>query len=129
MGGSGNFTADEAFIVKHFAGDVTYCVAGFLDKNMDPLNEDVEKMMSHSRMPLLVELFPFEEVDAKARGGGRGKKKQVRQLLLLLVQESAPTSHAQRRKHRQPRSHWGAGIGNSATTKTTRRPFAITTSS
>ena len=29
--------------MKHFAGDVTYCVDGFLDKNMDPLNEDVEK--------------------------------------------------------------------------------------
>eukprot|EP01048_Picozoa_sp_COSAG05_P001417 COSAG05_NODE_48_length_24425_cov_90.438543_8_plen_78_part_00 len=46
-------------------------------QNMDPLNEDVEKMMSMSRMPMLAELFPYEEADPKARGGGRGKKKQV----------------------------------------------------
>lgn len=76
LGASSNFTADEAFIVKHFAGDVTYCVDGFLDKNMDPLNEDVEKMMSQSVLPLLATLFPYVEQPA---GGGRGrsKRKQV----------------------------------------------------
>eukprot|EP01043_Picozoa_sp_COSAG02_P009111 COSAG02_NODE_304_length_25204_cov_11.025095_17_plen_1285_part_00 len=71
-----NFTPDEAFIIKHFAGDVTYCVEGFLDKNMDPLNEDVEKMMNHSGNFLLHDLFPYEEPDPNARGRGRGKKKQ-----------------------------------------------------
>eukprot|EP01043_Picozoa_sp_COSAG02_P010080 COSAG02_NODE_349_length_24073_cov_102.816092_6_plen_1343_part_00 len=71
-----NFTPDEAFIIKHFAGDVTYCVEGFLDKNMDPLNEDVEKMMFNSGNFLLHDLFPYEEPDPNARGRGRGKKKQ-----------------------------------------------------
>jgi myosin-6 len=67
---------DEAFIIKHFAGDVIYSVEGFLDKNMDPLNEDVEKMMFNSGLDLLRELFPYEAPDPNARGrGGRGKKK------------------------------------------------------
>jgi len=72
-----SFTPDEAFIIKHFAGDVTYCVEGFLDKNMDPLNEDVEKMMFNSSLDLLHDLFPYEEPDPNARGRGRGKKKKT----------------------------------------------------
>ena len=54
-----SFTPDEAFIIKHFAGDVTYAVEGFLDKNMDPLNEDVEKMMNQSKLDLIHQLFPY----------------------------------------------------------------------
>ena len=74
-GGTQAFTVDEAFVIKHFAGDVTYAVASFLDKNMDPLNEDVEKMMSMSGLPLIAELFEYEEPDPSARG--RKKKKQT----------------------------------------------------
>ena len=58
----------EAFVIKHFAGDVTYAVDKFLDKNMYPLNEDVEKMMSMSGLPLIAELFEYEEPDPSARG-------------------------------------------------------------
>ena len=76
-GGAGTtFTPDEAFVIKHFAGDVTYSVEGFLDKNMDPLNEDVEKMLFNSHNFLLHDLFPYEEADPNARGRGRAKKKQ-----------------------------------------------------
>jgi len=74
-GGTQAFTVDEAFVIKHFAGDVTYAVDKFLDKNMDPLNEDVEKMMSLSGLPLIAELFEYEEPDPSARG--RKKKKQT----------------------------------------------------
>jgi myosin-6 len=92
-----SFTKDEAFIVKHFAGDVTYCVTGFLDKNMDPLAEDVEKMMNQSSDSLISSLFPYEEVDPNART--RAKKKQTvagrftKQLGVLADTLSKTSSH------------------------------------
>ena len=37
---------EDAFILKHFAGDVTYVVHGWLDKNNDKLSDDYEKHMA-----------------------------------------------------------------------------------
>eukprot|EP00736_Rhodelphis_marinus_P011117 Rmarinus@m.122 len=39
---------DEAFVIKHFAADVCYSTAGFLDKNNDALHEDLEKILYES---------------------------------------------------------------------------------
>lgn len=36
---------DLRFTIRHFAGDVTYTVAGFLDKNNDSLQEDLLELM------------------------------------------------------------------------------------
>jgi len=66
-------TDKEGFILKHFAGDVTYSVLGWLDKNNDKLSEDYEKHLTLSTKKLVKEnLIKKEEEDAG--GGGKGKK-------------------------------------------------------
>jgi len=76
-GGKKGLTDKEAFIMKHFAGDVTYSVLGWLDKNNDKLSEDYEKHIAASSKVLLSDhLAKKEEEEAKgAKGGGRGKPK------------------------------------------------------
>jgi myosin heavy subunit len=39
------FSPSEAFVVQHFAGAVTYCVDGFVSKNMDPLPTELQALM------------------------------------------------------------------------------------
>jgi myosin heavy subunit len=39
------FGTDGKFTVKHFAGDVTYIVTSFLEKNNDSLQEDLMELM------------------------------------------------------------------------------------
>ncbi len=39
------FGNDGKFTIKHFAGDVTYHVAGFMEKNNDSLQEDLMELM------------------------------------------------------------------------------------
>jgi myosin heavy subunit len=52
----------RAFTVKHYAGDVTYDVLDFLDKNMDNLREDVVEVLATSKLDLVTFLY----------GGGGG---------------------------------------------------------
>eukprot|EP00056_Hartaetosiga_gracilis_P004149 m.72055 g.72055 ORF g.72055 m.72055 type:complete len:1021 (+) comp11724_c0_seq1:162-3224(+) len=49
---------DVNFKLKHFAGDVTYSVTGFLDKNKDTLFQDLKRLMYSCNDPMLKELFP-----------------------------------------------------------------------
>ena len=60
---------DVEFTVKHFAGDVTYSVEGWLEKNNDTLHSDFSEEMgkasqqvlafcSHPRSPSFAELAP-----------------------------------------------------------------------
>ncbi|XP_063159287.1 unconventional myosin-Ig [Candoia aspera] len=46
------------FRIKHYAGDVTYSVEGFLDKNKDTLFQDFKRLMYNSTDPLLQEMWP-----------------------------------------------------------------------
>ncbi|CAB4016632.1 unconventional myosin-Ia-like isoform X5, partial [Paramuricea clavata] len=46
------------FVLRHYAGDVTYSVNGFLDKNNDPLFRDLSQAMFQCEHPLLQQLFP-----------------------------------------------------------------------
>lgn len=93
-----SFGPDEAFVVKHFAGDVTYCVDHFLDKNMDPLDQGVEQTVRMSALPLLQTLF---KAAAKASSTSRGRTKKkttvagrfCKQLDELVATLSATTSH------------------------------------
>ncbi|KAM4046556.1 unconventional myosin-Ia isoform 2-T2 [Anomaloglossus baeobatrachus] len=49
---------DNAFRVEHYAGQVTYIVDGFLDKNNDLLFRDLSQAMWKSKHELLRSLFP-----------------------------------------------------------------------
>ena len=68
------------FIFKHYAGDVVYDPALFLEKNRDPLYKDIEDLCKDSSVPLVSALFaPAKDGagESKDAGGGgrRGGKK------------------------------------------------------
>ncbi|GAA6088166.1 unconventional myosin-Ig isoform X1 [Tachysurus ichikawai] len=46
------------FRIRHYAGDVTYSVEGFLDKNKDPLFQDFKRLMYNSSDPVLKDMWP-----------------------------------------------------------------------
>nr|XP_034985912.1 unconventional myosin-Ig-like [Zootoca vivipara] len=46
------------FRIKHYAGDVTYSVEGFLDKNKDTLFQDFKRLMYNSADPVLQDMWP-----------------------------------------------------------------------
>ena len=57
----------SAFVVRHFAGDVTYCVDGFIRKNNDALHDDLRAMIQRCSAPFLKQLHVdiySEEVNA-----------------------------------------------------------------
>lgn len=46
----------QEFGIKHYAGQVWYCVEGFLEKNRDPLRYDILELLSTSKQPLINEM-------------------------------------------------------------------------
>ncbi|XP_054674726.1 unconventional myosin-Ig [Grus americana] len=49
------------FRIKHYAGDVTYSVEGFLDKNKDTLFQDFKRLFYNSADPVLQAMWPDGE--------------------------------------------------------------------
>ena len=49
---------DSVFVIKHFAGDVSYNIAGFLEKNRDTLFRDLIEAAGSSSNPYVRGLFP-----------------------------------------------------------------------
>uniref|UniRef100_A0A8C6ZZF2 Myosin IG n=1 Tax=Nothoprocta perdicaria TaxID=30464 RepID=A0A8C6ZZF2_NOTPE len=49
------------FRIKHYAGDVTYSVEGFLDKNKDTLFQDFKRLLYNSTDPVLRAMWPDGE--------------------------------------------------------------------
>mmetsp|Transcript_21147 Transcript_21147/g.82083 ORF Transcript_21147/g.82083 Transcript_21147/m.82083 type:complete len:1100 (-) Transcript_21147:145-3444(-) len=58
---------DTAFSIKHYAGEVTYDVEGFCDKNKDTLFNDLIETMQCSTNDFLVKLFPEDTKDTSSR--------------------------------------------------------------
>jgi len=56
---------DTHFTLKHYAGDVTYNVVGFLEKNKDTLFQDLKYAMTTSSISLIQNLFPKEDSSAQ----------------------------------------------------------------
>ncbi|XP_072185071.1 unconventional myosin-Ig isoform X2 [Excalfactoria chinensis] len=52
---------DRDFRIKHYAGDVTYSVEGFLDKNKDTLFQDFKRLLYNSTDPVLRAMWPDGE--------------------------------------------------------------------
>lgn len=57
----------DEFCLKHYAGDVTYNVKGFLDKNNDLLFRDLRQAMSESSNSIIKVVFPSSDVVTKKR--------------------------------------------------------------
>lgn len=53
------------FILHHYAGDVGYSVAGWLEKNKDPINEHTAQLFSKASDPLVNQLFHDYNPDRK----------------------------------------------------------------
>uniref|UniRef100_A0A8D8YBU6 Myosin-IA n=3 Tax=Cacopsylla melanoneura TaxID=428564 RepID=A0A8D8YBU6_9HEMI len=46
------------FKIRHYAGDVVYNIAGFLDKNKDTLFQDFKRLLYSSKNPLISGMWP-----------------------------------------------------------------------
>uniref|UniRef100_A0A8C5D8T1 Unconventional myosin-Ih-like n=1 Tax=Gouania willdenowi TaxID=441366 RepID=A0A8C5D8T1_GOUWI len=55
------------FRLLHYAGEVTYCVVGFLDKNNDLLYRNGKEVMRQSKNAIIKHCFPSSEPDSKKR--------------------------------------------------------------
>ncbi|XP_054612452.1 unconventional myosin-Ih [Dunckerocampus dactyliophorus] len=55
------------FRLLHYAGEVTYCVVGFLDKNNDLLYRNGKEVMQQSKNVIIKHCFPPTEPDRKKR--------------------------------------------------------------
>ncbi|KAK1884380.1 Unconventional myosin-Ih [Dissostichus eleginoides] len=55
------------FRLLHYAGEVTYCVVGFLDKNNDLLYRNGKEVMRQSKNAIIKLCFPSTEPDSKRR--------------------------------------------------------------
>ncbi|KAK1334719.1 hypothetical protein QTO34_004285 [Cnephaeus nilssonii] len=51
------------FRIKHYAGDVTYSVLGFIDKNRDALFQDFKRLLYNSADPTLRAMWPEGQQD------------------------------------------------------------------
>ncbi|TIC72652.1 hypothetical protein E3Q00_03763 [Wallemia mellicola] len=62
---------DEGFIVQHYAGKVEYDTDGWLEKNKDPINDHLTKLLANSSDPYIADMFTeYASDDRKARGKG-----------------------------------------------------------
>ncbi|KAK4872802.1 hypothetical protein RN001_014831 [Aquatica leii] len=57
----------EEFRLIHYAGDVTYNIHGFLEKNNDLLFRDLKDAMSKSHNNIIQSVFPAKEQESKKR--------------------------------------------------------------
>ncbi|XP_056158181.1 unconventional myosin-Ih [Lampris incognitus] len=55
------------FRLLHYAGEVTYCVVGFLDKNNDLLYKNIKHLMCQSKNDIVRECFSTIDPDSRRR--------------------------------------------------------------
>jgi len=66
--------ANPSFSVSHYAGVVNYDALGWLDKNKDPLQNDLETTMKESKDGFVGRLFATDSRAAPVASKGAGKK-------------------------------------------------------
>lgn len=62
------FDSTGRFSVIHYAGRVEYTTVGWLEKNKDPLNENLTRLLATSNNPFIASLFSDYSSDARHRG-------------------------------------------------------------
>ena len=93
--GQKNYRADEAFAIRHFAGDVCYVGANFSDKNNDTLHSDFVQLCSGSSLALLSALYTTEG-DAggrKANTFNSVSRRFINDLNALMVDLNSTKAH------------------------------------
>lgn len=67
---------NQGFMLTHYAADVEYSTEGWLEKNKDPMNDNVTRLLATSTNPHIASLFAdCGEVDDEA-GGARSRVKK-----------------------------------------------------
>ncbi|CAF1090703.1 unnamed protein product [Adineta steineri] len=61
----------SSFIIHHYAGKVSYCALGFLEKNRDTLSDSVVDMFKHSQDDLIRLLFHGNPIDGTINSNNR----------------------------------------------------------
>lgn len=64
----------QGFIVKHYAGEVEYRTEGWLEKNKDPINDAVARLLAESTVPSIAALFTEYAEDPSGAPAKRGKR-------------------------------------------------------
>eukprot|EP01117_Protostelium_nocturnum_P014956 TRINITY_DN574_c0_g2_i1.p1 TRINITY_DN574_c0_g2~~TRINITY_DN574_c0_g2_i1.p1 ORF type:complete len:2184 (+),score=918.74 TRINITY_DN574_c0_g2_i1:142-6693(+) len=98
-------TSKNTFIIKHYAGDVSYTVTNFLEKNKDTLQEELMDLLTNSGSEFIANLFAEykaekERAKKEAESGGTMKKQtnkataatKFKEQLLALVATLTSTS-------------------------------------
>lgn len=93
------------FIVKHYAGDVTYDINSMTDKNKDQMLKDLLELLQSSQDTFLTSLFP-EKIDEsnKRRPPSAGDKIKTSANLLVDTLSQATPSYIRTIKPNQNRS-------------------------
>lgn len=65
----------KGFVVKHYAGDVDYSTKDWLQKNKDPINDAVARLLSQSEVPSIKAMFSEYAEDATSAVGGKRIKR------------------------------------------------------
>ena len=73
--------AQGTFMIKHYAGDVTYTAEGFLAKNADSLFKDLSRLTFQSSCTILKQLFP--EGNDKTWAGAQSREIIAAGIILL----------------------------------------------
>jgi hypothetical protein len=60
-----DFRNPTLFVVKHYAGEVTYDGIGFLEKNRDTLTDDLYEMLGSSKREFIRSIFPEASTASK----------------------------------------------------------------
>ncbi|KAJ3022098.1 cytochrome c oxidase subunit 1 [Thoreauomyces humboldtii] len=91
-------TQKGVFGVRHYAGEVTYTVASFLDKNRDAIQDELYDVVRQSTVAYVAKIFPKEEKDDQPGKGPRAGKTTAgtqfkNQLVSLVTTLGATTPH------------------------------------
>ncbi len=88
----------QGFIVRHYAGVVEYKTTGWLEKNKDPINDAVARLLASSEIPSIASLFTEYTEDTTVKKVKRGAFRTVgqrhkEQLGQLMQQLSSTQPH------------------------------------
>ncbi|XP_055307856.1 myosin heavy chain 95F-like [Sitodiplosis mosellana] len=90
---------EEGFLIRHFAGDVSYNTSQFIDKNNDPLHGSLEVLLQESANPFVKQLFTAKNDSASLRGKlnlisiGSKLKSEMSELMEKLEQNATNYIH------------------------------------
>jgi myosin-1 len=95
-----------AFIIKHYAGDVTYAVGGMTDKNKDELLKDLLLLLGNSSNAFVHTLFPNQvDTDNRRKPPTAGDKIKTSANDLVATLMKAQPSYIRTIKPNENKSH------------------------